>query len=1411
MTSLTLQRLPSASQATVLAGLLLLPLRPTAASVGDWPTYRHDRTRSGATSEKLALPLALRWVHEPVHAPQTAWHMPAEEQPRMHFDSAYHVAIAGGMVFSASSVDNQVYALNQKDGTVRWTFFTGGPVRCAPTVSADRVYVGSDDGYVYCLGARPGNLIWKYRPGPSDEKILGNGRMVSVWPVRTGVLVEEGVVYFGAGVFPHDGLFVCALKAADGSVVWKNDTAGDRPFETSYGGMSPQGYLLTSKNNLFVPSGRAMPAVFDRHDGRLLRFLAPGGKVGGTWALLDQDQLLAGVDRSGAPAKVAYNEKTGEREGDAYAWFPGIDLVVTPAASYILTEQGVTAIDRARYAELAGRRKEIDQEQQTLAKTFSDLRKKLKDADEPTRQDINRQLAEITARTPVLNDEVNRLRGVVLRWRSALENLSTLILADKTIFAGGEGTVLALDAQTGQRVWSAPVTGKALGLAVANGDLFVSTDRGPVYCFGSGGAGASKSARQSTRANPEIKDASAPIYESTAERIVRETGIKAGFALVLGAEDGRLALALAKRTNLKIVALEQDAAKLQHARQLLSQAGVYGARVVVEAWELTNLPDYFANLIVSDELLSSGRISYSAAEMFRVLRPHGGVAYLGQPGNAREPSKALPRDQLIAWLKSTGGSQPVVDERDGFWAKLTRGDLEGEGNWTQLYGNGANTACSDDLLVEGPLGPLWYGEPGSERVLDRHARAAGPLCLDGRLFIQGNEVVMGVDAYNGTVLWQREIPGAVRVRVDVDGSNLSAGKDGLYVAAHDQCYRLDPATGETLKIFHLPPVAEELPPASATGSPARRWSYVARAGSLLYGSASPPLKSDYGSLWKTVAVGGKWKLPEPISEEFAEFYESYFKGFLRRYPEPNEQAFGEMHRAGLLWRLMDAFPSWGSEKTPATSLQQKMMVSDSLFALNPETGAIQWSYLGRRMGNTSFTIADGLILFLEDAPNAAQRAEASAEKQRLIQAGKYEEGGEAKLSAEQTDVRMLVALDALTGQKRWEKPIDITGCGGFRAGLAYQDGVVLCFGHFSNHDRDLFNTGSLTWRRVTAVDASRGETLWSRPLNYLRRPLVVGDSIIVEPRMCDLRTGQIKMRTHPITGEQTPWEFYRAGHSCSVTTASARSLFFRSYNDAFYDLSSDRGVSYFGGIRTGCWVNYIAANGLLLIPESSSGCTCSFPLRTTVALKSRKQKQQRDWTVFIGQNPTTPVKHLAVNLGAPGDMRDDQGTLWFGYPRPAVAYGVKFKLNEQVQPGLGFFATDFKGVQIPGTDKPWLYTTGCRGLEKCEIELLSETEEGAPAVYTLRLGFLAPEGDRAGQRVFDIKVQGRVVAAAFDASRAGGGPGRACVKELRGVKVTKNLVIELIPKAAEPSADQAPVLCHLEAIREEVAAKAVGQ
>ena len=88
--------------------------------------------------------------------------------------------------------------------------------RFAPVAWKGKVYFVSDDGYLYCVDAENGRLLWKFRgltQGKQVRKVIGHGRLVSLWPARGGPVLADGVIYFAAGIWPSEGIFVHAVDA----------------------------------------------------------------------------------------------------------------------------------------------------------------------------------------------------------------------------------------------------------------------------------------------------------------------------------------------------------------------------------------------------------------------------------------------------------------------------------------------------------------------------------------------------------------------------------------------------------------------------------------------------------------------------------------------------------------------------------------------------------------------------------------------------------------------------------------------------------------------------------------------------------------------------------------------------------------------------------------------------------------------------------------------------------------------------------------------------------------------------------------------------------------------------------------------------------------------------------------------
>lgn len=1319
-------------------GMLLLVLA-LSATAADWPTYRHDNARSGVTTERLVLPLHASWIHRPLRSPAPSWPTDQWNEAKAIFDLANHVVAAESQVFFASSADGIVTALDAVTGVTRWSFCGGGPVRVAPTYWDGRLYVGADDGWVRCLDATDGSEIWSFRAAPYDTRVIGHGKIISLWPARTGVLVDGGVAYFAAGLFPSEGVYIHALDAKTGKPVWLNDNSGTaytqhpHPGCDGFSGVPPQGPMVVDHERLFVPAGRSVPAAFTRDGGRLLywhhaqSWQGAALKFGGAALSLIDGAL---VSSPGNPSVSAYAAAYDPATGKVIMRFREKQALATPDTYFLLSATGIRAVDRNAF------RGEMDL--QIEINGLESWYKKRTEHEESKLKELRAHLAQ-------------RRKGEAgAKWRLAQKGLHTMVLADTTLFAGGRNRVIAVDGATGKQVWEAPVEGLAAGIAVAEGHLFVSTDAGTIQCFGASETGPTEHAVAAVQ-EPFPKNALSTVYRDAAGDILRLSGISKGFCVVLEGGSGRLAHELAKRSELRVVCITGDADETATTRRALSSTTFYGSRLTVDHPSPDDrslpVPDFCANLIVCDATAAKGVLPTYSEEISRILRPFGGTLLVGQPTTA---STRVPADALRTWLpKSDELTIEIVGDR-GTWLRAVRGPLPGAGEWTHQYGSAAATACSEDERLSGPFELLWFGEPGPAKGVKG---SISPLVVNGRLFI-GRSPVQAYDAYNGTPLWET----AVR-----DTSFIAAGGHSLYVTRQgkNECTKLAMKTGEIEATFRLPTPTNADTPCT--------WGVLVVDGAMVFGTALSEFRLDPDDA--------------PLADAFAKLAITrklvQRRGSVALHSSPH-----------WLIRPMDA---WLEEldKGPGKAIPAGRLAiykgrmlrqlagtsSMSLCALDRESGVLRWAFTpgdGRYICHASLAIGDGKIFLVE--------------------------GREA---GDGTTTKHLVGLDAASGARLWVTGVDLTTyckpgpilhrpphrvlvdsteC----LSLAYKDGVVVL---------------GEVWggKNLFALSAKDGALLWSQPVTYnyyyRRRSMIVGKAVYTDRFAYDLHTGKPLQREHPITGELGNW-LYNRSYGCGGSSAGARTLFFRSSVLSYLDLEADQGITNFGGVRPGCWINMIPANGLLIAPDQTRGCTCPYPIKASLAL--RPSNRERHWSFISLNGPPTPVKHLAINLGAPGDRRDAKGRLWFGYPRPFHPRGFRFKLGCEFREGMGFYKGAPDGNPFAG-EVPWIYSSGCLGLRKLTVPL--QAKGSAPAVFDVDLYFAPPPSRESGERIFDVVAQGKTAIKGFAIRQATGARHAGLRRTLRGLTATDTLTIELLPRTASPSCEEAPVLNGVEVTR----------
>ena len=439
--------------------------------------------------------------------------------------------------------------------------------------------------------------------------------------------------------------------------------------------MSAQGYLLANDQRLFVPTGRAVPAVFQRAGGEFEYYrLQENTRRGDTTALLHGQLFYNG----GYAYQMNDGSALKERILGAVAAYPGGVIHATDKQLTALTVGTEDSVDR--------------------------------------RGD----------RIPMPAHKS--------RWKTNdVPGGSSLMVAGNTVVSAGGPDIMTVNVDTGAKIWTGKVDEIVYGLAVSDGRLFVSTASGAVHCFADSSGSEDNVAPDENGAVHHDDIVAEPYPENgaiaqTATAILKSSNITAGYCVDLGCGDGQLAYELAKQSDLYVVGIESDEARVAVARRKLEAAGVYGSRVTIHRADPsdTHLPKYFANLIVSQESATAGATAVSPKEVARLQRPFGGAACFG------------PADSLS------------VDVRD---------ELAGSGEWTHMYSNPANTLCSTDA-IRGPLTAVWYRDIDLN-LPQRHGRGPSPLFYKGRLFAEGVDELVAVDAYNGRLLWRFEQEGVL--------------------------------------------------------------------------------------------------------------------------------------------------------------------------------------------------------------------------------------------------------------------------------------------------------------------------------------------------------------------------------------------------------------------------------------------------------------------------------------------------------------------------------------------------------------------------------------------------------------------------------------------------------------------------
>ncbi|MCP4782110.1 MAG: PQQ-binding-like beta-propeller repeat protein [Fuerstiella sp.] len=743
--------------------------------------WRNDAQRSGVSAAELPTELNLQWTRQ-LPAPSPAW----PNEMRLHFDASYEPVVLGSTMFVGSMIDGSLSAYDCASGDELWRFYANGPVRLAPVAFKDRVCFGSDDGWLYCLDSATGELSWRVPGAPTDRaayRHLGNANLVSFWPVRGGPVFADNVVYFGAGIWPTLGVYVHAVDARTGRLIWTNDNShGIENVRVDHNylqesGISPQGHMLVSGDMLIVPNGRSMPARLDRETGKL-HYFVQGYRNGDSRVVVSGDTAFVGrtgvislkdgreiASRWAAAGKDAPAGWSGPKadlfEGPLfpYKFVPGCDYrsVVHNGVAYGVDDGVVYAYD--------------------IKNATTSLQEKQFNG-----QDIK----------PARWD-VPELWNLKTPFAGKKQQTTSVLKAGQRLFthSGRSLFCVQLDADTTRPravVWTKELPTEPASILAANDRLIVVTVDGAIHCFG-----AEHATVQQHAVAPAPRNSPHDDWNKVCDSILESAGSSSGYAIVAGLSTGRLVEELLTQGRFNVIAIDDDAKVINRLRRRFGadERFLFRFQAIVSSLEQIQLPPYIANLIVTEDVQKLQLASESRLEtLYNSLRPYGGTLCL--PLGEAHSGAVL---NVISQGEFSGAKTESTGER--LFIRRT-GPLPGSAVWSHESGDAARTFYSRDELVKAPLAVLWYGDGRDHGFYKRKDYGHGlkPQVAGGRMFALqvATNSLKAVDAYTGRLLWSRKLGGSAR---------YASMTDAVYVADERKCLVLDPATGEAKHTFDI--------------------------------------------------------------------------------------------------------------------------------------------------------------------------------------------------------------------------------------------------------------------------------------------------------------------------------------------------------------------------------------------------------------------------------------------------------------------------------------------------------------------------------------------------------------------------------------------------------------------------------
>jgi hypothetical protein len=358
----------------------------------------------------------------------------------------------------------------------------------------------------------------------------------------------------------------------------------------------------------------------------------------------------------------------------------------------------------------------------------------------------------------------------------------------------------------------------------------------------------------------------------------------------------------------------------------------------------------------------------------------------------------------------------------------------------------------------------------------------------------------------------------------------------------------------------------------------------------------------------------------------------------------------------------------------------------------------------------------------------------------------------------------------------------------------------------SRYSRDYLKTEP-SGSTMVAHNGTNGSLRWqysSPSPSYYGGPVILSDTIIYTQDgnnfgAINLMSGTWHQENFGLTNKMTDFYFYRH-YGCGFGLGTPNMITFRTGNGGYYDLQHQEGAINWSGFKTGCTPSLVPGDGIVTSAEYTRTCSCNYQIQTSCALVNNKDIDT--WSSNEGfakkfKNIGAKLTNVGLNLGAPGDRRDDNGTLWCEYPFGVTAAGFSAYPIPLTITVSGDSVSYFRhhSASLTGNGTKWVAASGVEGATTVTLRMVKDSLDGTTVIpypittekYKATLVFMEPnKNTKIGQRVFNVAVNGVNVATDLDIVKVTGGSNRVYTVEVPSIDVSESLTVTLIPKIGKP-------------------------